>query len=209
LLHQAVVEVVTLRDPPILNLSFDLGHVTYPPDVLASISNTTITYCDIKKQIVLRHERDGELKILEAMRQRIFAITPLKNIEGEAKAKAKVKAAVKLEAKPSDLSRNPNGAPDKSPNNRQMMVTSVTAQDIVNEPALPLNFNIQSNQGSKGGIKEGILPQKCVSAAELLPLFAKLPLKTLAFRFAVSPLDSDYSDCANSMLIRSSSGYPS
>jgi len=221
LLHQAVVEVVTLRDSASCTLSFDLRHVTYPPAALASISNAAIAYCDIKQEIILRHVEGGELNILEAItsrpltsRQRIPAIASLKSVEGEARAEAKaeVQAGMKSDAKTSDLSGNPTGAPDKRFNNRQTMETTVTAQDIVNKPAPLSKSNIQSNQGSKNGFVERLLTPKGlsgVSGAGSLHLFATMPLEPLEFRFAVSLLDSDLSDCANSMLTRSSSGYPS
>jgi hypothetical protein len=216
-----VVEVTTLRDTASCTLSSDLRHLTYSSALLASISRTTIAYCDINKQIILRHRSGEKLQIQQAMtsrtrtpRQHVSITSSPKRAKGKARAeqvqaeaKAETEAEMKSKIKPTDLGETPR-ARDRSFHDRQMMKTTLSAQDIANKSALVSNSNIQSNQVSKTGVKEGKLTQKCALGAESLPLFAKMPLEPLEFRFAVSLLsDSDLSDVANSMLIRSSSGY--
>ena len=67
LMHQAVVEVVTLNDamPP---RSRDLGQIQYTPDVMASISSTVIDLDITGKHIVLRYQRGGREKIIRGIR---------------------------------------------------------------------------------------------------------------------------------------------
>ncbi|KAF7502603.1 hypothetical protein GJ744_005444 [Endocarpon pusillum] len=65
-LHQAVVEVVTLRDSR-LPLTYSLGHIAYKPDVLAALSTTTIEFDYHSKQIVLKYKDGGRRLMVEAI----------------------------------------------------------------------------------------------------------------------------------------------
>jgi hypothetical protein len=231
LLHQAVVEIVTLRDSALFTLSFDLSHVTYPAAVLASISNTTIHYDDINKQIFLKYEMDGEQSILQA----IAAVTHTPGSHVSTLSTSK-NAEVGAKAEKSDLSGNPTQALDKTVDDGQMMETTLAAQDInksvddgqmvetiltaqdidksvdgddgqmmettltvrdvIKEPTQLSKPIIESEKGQGDGVEE--LPtQKYTSDANPYPTFVEMPFEPLDFRFAVSLLDSNFSDFTN------------
>ena len=65
-LHQAVVEVVTLRDSATVTAD-DLSRVTYTSEVLAAISSTTIALGETSERITLKYQKDGKQTILEAL----------------------------------------------------------------------------------------------------------------------------------------------
>ncbi len=65
-LHQAVVEIVTLRDSS-LPLTYDLSHVAYNPDALAVLSGTLIEFDHNSKQTVLKYKDGGKRSILDAI----------------------------------------------------------------------------------------------------------------------------------------------
>lgn len=188
-LHQAVVEVITLRDS-IFPLHRDLGHVTYPPAVLASISSTTIDYDSTGRQIVLRYNSGGEQLILEAIsdlkKQTLGSpVSTVSTVSTPANADAEVET--------SETRGDPSSASDQGFQDGQMQEAAPSAHDM-EEGQTHISMGSKEESNTESGERhrdnvEDLPPQKRTSYAVPSADFVTMPLEPLELRFAVSSLD--------------------
>lgn len=182
-LHQAVVEVVTLRDSS-LPLTYDLGHVAYRPDALAALSTTIIEFDHTSKQVVLKFRDDGRWSILEAIQGSDLqeSISPHGSVPMHADAEVEV-----LEAN-TDVTLI---APDQQSQELRWHEAGSPAQDM--EDGQIHTFVSRKEEMDNGNgkehknIVEDLSPQKRTAYAVTSADFITMPLEPLELRFAVSP----------------------
>lgn len=181
-LHQAVVEVVTLRDSS-LPLTYSLGHVTYKPDALAALSTTIIEFDHHSKQMVLKYKDGGRQSIIEAIRGEDLqaSISPYESVPETTYAEMQA-----LEA---------NGdttftAPDQEFQESQLQEAKFPGQDMEDDRihtfvATKEEMNNGNGEEHKNDIEDVSLQKRTaypVTSAD----FLTMPLEPLQLRFAVS-----------------------
>jgi hypothetical protein len=178
-LHQAVVEVITLRDST-SSLSGDLGHVEYVPEALASISRTAIELDDTGTQIVLKYGDGGRESILAA-------IGGLNETPNPAVAVPKSAGA---EVEGSEAKEDFGSVPDESFREVQMKEAGPVARDMgkgQSRTFMSDNKEVDDRDGRSYKDYIGDLsPQKRIPYTGISPNFVTFPLDSPELLFAVS-----------------------
>ena len=181
-LHQAVVEVVTLRDSR-LPLNYGLGHVAYKPDALAALSTTIIEFDHHSKQIVLKYKDGGRQSIVEAIRGDDLQepISPYESVPENTYAEVQALEAngdITFTApgqESQELRSEEAGFPGQDMEDGRVHTLVATKEDMDNGHGVEYKNNV-----------EDISPQKRTAYAVTSADFITMPLEPLELWFAVS-----------------------
>ena len=179
-LHQAVVEVITLKTS-LQSLSTDLSQISYTPDALASIAATTIELDDTGKQIALKYQEAGRETILGALSGNPEDVQDLS-----------VSEAKDFEAEVESLESGNDLASDSGEQAQEVTAHQdnfgAEEADRYQDQAVTENIKVSDGESERSsGDNAGQLDSKTRSSYTVTSLrFLTLPLGSLELRFAVS-----------------------
>lgn len=191
--HQAMVEVLTLKaSTP--SLPSSLGNITYTPDALATISNTTIELNENGRDYILGYENGGQEIILDAIGNSIDS-------SSHASSQRSEDAGALLASSDAGQDRKEEVKEDlqkRSHTHEDALDPLLLSEQEVNEP----------HQENGGGSINGFSPRKRSSYTVNSLDFLSLPLECPKLRFLVSPATIYLVGYAYMISLRPSSGCP-
>lgn len=178
-LHQALVEVLILGDSSFHQLS-GLGHVTYTPEDLASISGASIELDQTGSQIILRHSDAAKRSVMEALR----------SCHENLSTTAPIPETAEAEVQSSEASRDLSAAHDGNLLHLKTQETSPAAREVeegqtgafMDEEGEASDQYGRSHMGNMGEP----FPQKRIPYTVTSLGFLRLPLEPIELRFSVS-----------------------